>query len=85
MPPWIGWCAPRAEWPEAPLQVVFLQAETLAELNLNRAAAAGDVWDLTFTAADGAVARAYVRREVPDDAELTVGEHAATLTAPQRP
>jgi tRNA-modifying protein YgfZ len=34
---------------------------------------------------DGAVVLAYVRREVPDDAELTVGEHAATLTAPQRP
>ncbi|MHB8897087.1 MAG: CAF17-like 4Fe-4S cluster assembly/insertion protein YgfZ [Candidatus Geothermincolia bacterium] len=34
---------------------------------------------------DGAVALAYVRREVPDDAELTVGEHAATLTIPERP
>jgi tRNA-modifying protein YgfZ len=36
-------------------------------------------------AGDGAVALAYVRREVPEDAELTVGEHPATLTAPQRP
>ena len=34
---------------------------------------------------DGAVALAYVRREVPEDAELTVGAHAATLTAPRRP
>jgi tRNA-modifying protein YgfZ len=34
---------------------------------------------------DGAVALAYVRREVPADAELTVGSHAATLTAPRRP
>jgi tRNA-modifying protein YgfZ len=33
----------------------------------------------------GAVALAYVRREVPDDAELTVGAHAATLTVPRRP
>jgi tRNA-modifying protein YgfZ len=33
----------------------------------------------------GAVALAYVRREVPDDAKLTVGSHAATLTAPRRP
>ena len=34
---------------------------------------------------DGAVALAYVRREVPEDAELTVGAHTATLTAPRRP
>jgi tRNA-modifying protein YgfZ len=34
---------------------------------------------------DGALALAYVRREVPEDAELTVGRHAATLTTPQRP
>jgi tRNA-modifying protein YgfZ len=34
---------------------------------------------------DGAIALAYVRREVPEDAELTVGAHAATLTAPRRP
>jgi folate-binding protein YgfZ len=33
----------------------------------------------------GAVALAYVRREVPDDAELTVGELTATLTPPRRP
>jgi folate-binding protein YgfZ len=33
----------------------------------------------------GAVALAYVRREVPEDAELTVGAHTATLTPPQRP
>ena len=33
----------------------------------------------------GAVALAYVRREVPDDATLTAGAHAATLTAPRRP
>jgi folate-binding protein YgfZ len=33
----------------------------------------------------GAVALAYVRREIPDDAKLTVGSHAATLTAPRRP
>jgi len=36
-------------------------------------------------AEDGGIALAYVRREVPEDAELTVGTHAATLTAPQRP
>ena len=34
---------------------------------------------------DGAVALAYVRREVPEDAELAVGSHAATLTPPKRP
>lgn len=34
---------------------------------------------------DGAVALAYVRREVPEDAELTVAAHAATLTNPERP
>ena len=34
---------------------------------------------------DGAVALAYVRREVPEDAELTVGTHPATLTASPRP
>jgi len=34
---------------------------------------------------DGAVALAYVRREVPEDAELTVGAHTATLTPPRRP
>lgn len=34
---------------------------------------------------EGAVALAYVRREVPDDAELTAGAHAATLTLPKRP
>ncbi len=36
---------------------------------------------------DGAVALAYVRVEVPEDAELTVGaaRDAATLTAPRRP
>ncbi|MGH3072098.1 MAG: YgfZ/GcvT domain-containing protein [Gaiellaceae bacterium] len=33
------------------------------------------------SAGNGAVALGYVRREVPDDAELTVGELAATLTA----
>jgi tRNA-modifying protein YgfZ len=33
----------------------------------------------------GAVALAYVRHEVPQDAELTVGELAATLTPPGRP
>ena len=33
----------------------------------------------------GAVALGYVRREVPEDAELTVGQHTATLTVPQRP
>jgi tRNA-modifying protein YgfZ len=36
-------------------------------------------------AENGAVALGYVRREVPDDAELTVGAHAATLIAPERP
>ncbi|MDQ3066057.1 MAG: hypothetical protein M3R12_02740 [Actinomycetota bacterium] len=34
---------------------------------------------------DGAVALAYVRREVPEDAELTIGPHAATLALPARP
>ncbi len=34
---------------------------------------------------DGAVALAYVRREVPEEAELTVGAGAATLTGPERP
>ena len=34
---------------------------------------------------DGAVALAYVRREVPEDADLTVGGYAATLTTPRRP
>jgi len=33
----------------------------------------------------GAVALAYVRREVPADAELTVGAHTATLAVPKRP
>ena len=42
---------------------------------------------ITSAARDGdhAVALAYVRREVPDEAELTVGSDAATLTAPRRP
>ena len=35
--------------------------------------------------AAGAVALAYVRREVPEDAKLTVGAHTATLTPPERP
>jgi folate-binding protein YgfZ len=34
---------------------------------------------------DGAIALAYVRREVPEDAELTVGTSTATLTGPERP
>lgn len=34
---------------------------------------------------DGAVALAYVRREVPEDAELTIGSRAATLSHPERP
>ena len=33
----------------------------------------------------GAIALAYVRREVPEDAELTVGASTATLTIPERP
>ncbi len=33
----------------------------------------------------GAIALAYVRREVPEDAELTVGASTATLTVPGRP
>ena len=33
----------------------------------------------------GAIALAYVRREVPEDAELTVGASTATLTGPERP
>ena len=33
----------------------------------------------------GAIALGYVRREVPEDAELTVGAHPATLTLPRRP
>lgn len=33
----------------------------------------------------GAIALGYVRREVPEDAELTVGSHAGTATAPRRP
>jgi aminomethyltransferase len=34
---------------------------------------------------DGAVALAYVRREVPEDAQLSLGEGAATLSRPGRP
>jgi folate-binding protein YgfZ len=42
---------------------------------------------ITSAAPDGggAVALGYVRREVPEDAELTVGALAATLTPPRRP
>ena len=42
---------------------------------------------ITSVARDGdtVVALAYVRREVPEDAELTIGGDVATLTAPRRP
>jgi folate-binding protein YgfZ len=67
-----------------------LRVLTLAELPAPDAELAYEgksVGRITSAAQNGdrAVALAYVRREVPEDAELTIGEHAATLTPPRRP
>ena len=63
----------RLDEPPAPETEIVYEGKTVGRIT---SAARAD---------DGAVALAYVRREVPEDAELTVGPHAATLTTPQRP